>query len=313
MAEYRERSTGRNFYRQFLVVGIFLNSLLLLGLIAVFSRVRDALVLPLGAAFYAMSPYLVAQTIFTWPKALAGFFIVLAWHSMRRGFHAGWAAVCFGLAYHSHPYAMIFAAGMGLFYCHRWWRGKVPLRAAVMFAVVFGLLVAPWFLWTKLALQIPSDLVAQNFSAAKIFSAPLDFIWVRVTNSYRVLAPTFLGVYRFHSLPVLDQVLVCLPGAVGLLLVFPGLLAAQQWIRPRALWWLAVVLPCVGLVALFDIPADSLVHGFQAAVGALIFWGVIWLRRRVSPPVFWSIVGTQTAMQLWFLLLRAHTAVSLQP
>ena len=71
---------------------------------------------PLGAALYVTNPYFIAQTIYTWPKALAGFFILLAWTSMRRSHSPLIVAALMALAYHSHPYAIVFAGCAGIFY-----------------------------------------------------------------------------------------------------------------------------------------------------------------------------------------------------
>jgi hypothetical protein len=305
---YRE-----DYYRQLCVVGIFLNSLLLLGLIMAFSGLRDAVILPLGSALYALSPYMLAQTVFIWPKAMAGFFLVLGWHAMSRGLHPAAAAACAALAYHSHPYAVVIAAGMGLYYVERWWRGVLPLRSAMIFATVLAAVLAPWFIWTKLVLQIPADLIAQNFSVRHILAAPLDFVWVRLWNAFNLITPSFLQVYPFNAAAVLEQVLVCLPGAVGVVLVYPALSEAQRSFRPRALWWCGIVASFVALVGLFSSPAVPLVHGFQPAVGALIFWGLIWFRRHVSKAIFWSVAALQVISQLAFLALRSQAITAALP
>jgi hypothetical protein len=63
-----------DYFDQFEVIGLALNSLLLVGLFVFCSSLGANSVLPLAALLYVTDPYFIAQTIFTWPKALAGFF-----------------------------------------------------------------------------------------------------------------------------------------------------------------------------------------------------------------------------------------------
>jgi hypothetical protein len=85
-------------FDQFLVIGILLNALLLLGLIVFFSEWSPASALPIAVLLWSTTPYFISQTIFTWPKALAGFFLVLAWDSLRRNRAAAVVALLAALA-----------------------------------------------------------------------------------------------------------------------------------------------------------------------------------------------------------------------
>ena len=70
-------NTGNRF-EQFVIVGMFLNSLMLLGVLVFCSSFGAGSVLPVATLLYVTNQYFIAQTVFTWPKALAGFFILLA-------------------------------------------------------------------------------------------------------------------------------------------------------------------------------------------------------------------------------------------
>jgi hypothetical protein len=108
-------NTG-TYFEQFAVVGLVLNSLMLLGLFVFCSSLGANSVLPLATLLYVTNPYFISQTVYTWPKALAGFFILLAWTSIRRGHRAAIVAALLALGFHCHPYAIAFAACAGLFY-----------------------------------------------------------------------------------------------------------------------------------------------------------------------------------------------------
>ncbi len=301
---YRE-----DFYRQFLVVGIFLNSLLLLGLIAAFAGVwRDPRILPWAAILFCTNPFLITQTIFIWPKALAGFFLLLAWMAFRRGDHPVIVGAAVALACHAHPLAQVFAAGLGLLYVLRWLRGPGDLRAVILFAASVALVMAPWFAW-KHSLHLPSDLLWQNVAGEGTevaLSSPINFLWVRVLNFFRLLAPTMFAVYPFRAVDIIEAVQNCLPGVVGLVLIVPALREAARLLHPRTFAWCAIAGPLAIIVAIFSSPALPVFHGFQVAAGGLVFWGVIALARQCSTPVFWSACFAQLAMNLCLLGMRAY-------
>src|SRR6267143_1267176 len=113
---------ARDSFEQFAVIGLVLNSLLLLGLFVFCSSFVANSVPPLATLLYVTNPYFIAQTVFTWPKAMAGFFILLAWASIRRGHGPVAVAALLALASHCHPYAIVFAGCAGLYYLAQWRR-----------------------------------------------------------------------------------------------------------------------------------------------------------------------------------------------
>src|ERR1700686_195795 len=129
------------YFEQFVVVGLVLNSLLVLGLFVFCSSLGANSALPVAALLYITNPYFIAQTIFTWPKALAGFFILLAWTSIRGNHGPVVVAALMALAYHAHPYAIVFAGCAGLFYVTRWRREESRVPSAIRYFVVFGLIL----------------------------------------------------------------------------------------------------------------------------------------------------------------------------
>src|SRR5450432_1229580 len=139
-----EKLNEDNSFEQFLIVGIFLNSLLLVGLLVLFSNFDSPNTLPVAALLFVTSPYFIGQTIFTWPKAMAGFFIVLSWNSIRRQHDAKVVALCLALAFHSHPSSIAVAVSIGLWYALKAWREKSGFKSALDYAGVFVLAILPW-------------------------------------------------------------------------------------------------------------------------------------------------------------------------
>jgi hypothetical protein len=252
-------------------IGSALNALLLLAVgawLTVDRRAGTSATL-LFSLLALSSPYVLIQTFYTWPKALAGFFIVIAYIALRRGLSPLASGTALGLAYLSHPYAVAYAVGFGL-----WWLGRSTagaeattsrLKPPAQFVVAVVVVVAPWFIWSRLWLQIPSDLVAQNLLQAG--QRWIDFAWVRSLNLVATLAPLHLQIYPYEAAAVFRSASVNLCGAMGLI---PALFLLRDWIkRPGYHLTVAafpILLPALLLVAIFSGPAIPAVHGLQPLV-----------------------------------------------
>lgn len=294
-------------FDQFAVIGLVLNSLLLLGLFVFCSGLGANSILPLAALLYLTNQYFIAQTIFTWPKAFAGFFILLAWTSMRKGHSPLIVAALLALAYHSHPYAIVFAGCAGLFYVTQWRREKSRMPSAVQYLVAFGLLLAPWIIWTKLVLHIQSDLMAQNFAGPgteAAWASPMNFVWIRFQNLFYLICSMVFTVYPFDFRAVLNYWLFSLPGVVGLILIYPGLAQSGELSKPRPWLWYGLLGPALLILAVYSCPALPVLHGYQSLLGVLLCLGVWWLSRHSTRRVFVALVSLQLAMNISLLLAR---------
>ena len=299
-------NTG-DYFEQFAVVGLVLNSLMLLGLFVFCSSLGASSILPLAALLYVTNPYFIGQTIYTWPKAMAGFFILLAWTSIRSGHGPVTVATLLALAYHCHPYAIVFAGCAALFYLTQWRREKSRLPSAVIYLVVFGLILAPWIVWTRLVLQIPSDLVMQNFAGAgteAAWASPTSFIWVRLYNSFYLTGSMIFAVYPFDFRAVLNYWLFSLPGAVGLVLIYPALAQCAELPKPRPWLWYGLLGPALLILAVYSCPALPVLHGYQPLLGILVFFGVWWLSRHCPRRAWVGLVGLQLLFNLSLILAR---------
>jgi hypothetical protein len=297
-------------FEQFAVVGLVLNSLLLLGAIVFCGGWGATAVAPLATLLYISNPYFIGQTIYTWPKALAGFFILLAWRSIRAGHRPAVVAGLLGLAFHAHPYALAFAGWVALFYLIQWWRKKSGVTAPLIFLGTFIVILLPWIIWTRCLLQIPSDLIAQNFSGPgteTAWASPMNFIWMRVHNLFFTLSSTIFLVYPFDLGEILARWFVSLPGAVGLVLIYPALARCAELPRPRPWLWFGIVGPTLSILAIYSCPALPVLHGFQAPLALLLFFGVAWLSEHCSRRAYLGWVAIQFLLNLGMLVARGLT------
>lgn len=298
-------------FEQFFVIGLVLNSLLLLGTITFCAGLGAGAITPCAALLYITNPYFIGQTIYTWPKALAGFLILLAWRSIRAGHHSAVVAVLLGLAFHAHPYALAFAGWATLFYLFQWWRQKSRLDRLLIYLGIFVAILLPWIIWTRYFLQIPSDLIAQNFSGPgteTAWTSLMTFIWIRVHNLFFTVCSTIFVVYPFDLGEVLERWFVSLPGVVGLVLIYPALARCTELPRPRLWLWCGLIGPALSILAIYSLPALPVLHGFQAPLAVLLFFGVWWLSEHCSRRVYLRLVAVQLLLNLGMLVARGLTS-----
>jgi hypothetical protein len=298
-------------FEQFAVVGLVLNSLLLLGAIIFCAGLGAGSVVPLATLLYITNPYFIGQTIYTWPKAFAGFFILLAWHSMRTGHRPVLVAALSALAFHAHPYALAFAGWVAVFYLLQWRREKSGPPSLLIYLFTFIAILLPWIVWTRYVLQIPSDLIAQNFSGPgteMAWASPMNFIWIRVHNLFFTVCSTIFVLYPFDFGALLDRWLVSLPGVVGLILIYPALARCAELPRPRSWLWYGLLGPVLSILAIYSCPALPVLHGYQAPLAVLLFFGVWWLSEHCTRRVYLRLVAVQLLLNLGMLLARGLTS-----
>lgn len=295
-------------FEQFAIVGLVLNSLLLVSLLVFCSSLGAGPILPVATLLYVTNPYFIGQTVYTWPKAMAGFFILLAWNSVRSAHGPTIVAALFALAIHCHPYAIVFAGWAGLFYLMQWRREGSRLPPIVTYLLVLILMLAPWIIWTRYVLQIPSDLVAQNFAGTgteQAWASPMTFVWIRLHNLFYLICSTVFLVYPFDLKTILNNWLPSLPGVLGIVLIYPALAQCAELPKPRPWLWYGFLGPALSIVAVYSCPALPVLHGYQPLLAVLVFFGVWWLSRHCTRRVYLSLVGLQLLLNLGVVAARA--------
>lgn len=294
-------------FEQFSIVALVLNSLLLVGLLVFFTSFGATSVLPVAALLYVTNPYFISQTVYTWPKAMAGFFILLAWNSIRHGEASAIVAGLISLAFYSHPYAIVFFGWAGLFYLIQWRRGESRLAAVLLYLLVFALFLAPWIIWTQCILRIPSDLIAQNFAGTgtgPAWASPLTFVWIRLHNLFYLLFSTIFLVYPFDFEAVLNNWQYSLPGVLGLILIYPALAQCVQLPKPRRWLWYGFLGPALSILAVYSCPSLPVLHGYQPVLAVLLFFSVWWLSQHCSRRVYLALISVQLLLNVVEILAR---------
>ena len=296
-------------FRQYLGIGTLLNASLIIAfhtMLTVFG-VRGATPLTIGLVI--LSPYVLLHTIFTWPKNLAAFFILmggLLLSERRRGAAAG---SMLGLAYWAHPYALVFAASFGLYQAVQWMQGRITLRSVATYAATALAPILAWLLWGRLVVNIPSDLVFQNLI---VDGSITNLVWARCWNLYTLLFPSAFGIYPFNMPAFTASMLATYAGAVGMLLAIPAVVATyQEWTSRRSYVTFMVVVPGLLLIVVFSTPNPPMLHGWQAITPLTLALGLQLLQDRMGRIGFAVLVILQAILHVGFLGLVGRRRVPL--
>lgn len=257
-----------NLYSVFVSIGLALNSLIFFPFMLLYKELVGNKNLKFASLIFILTPYVLMQTIFIWPKNLAAFFILIALYRVMTG-KKGIAFTFFllGAAYNSHPYGLVFIGGFFTYYLLQDWKEKklnYSLKAIGMTILMLG----PWFIWSKMILQIRSDLIIQNFIPDSIS----NFFWVRIYHFYMVWFPAFLETYPFNSDVIFRRMMICVPGVVGILTCAFAYYKLCKMMKSHHREWvlLCLILPLALILFIFSRPNTPIFHGYQVLIPLLI-------------------------------------------
>jgi hypothetical protein len=288
-----------------LSIGALFNALLVLATGAFAVRATRHSVSLAGAVVALMltSPYFIFQTIFTWPKELAAFFVLFSVIARYRLESPVLAGVSLGLAYLSHPYAVVFLAGFGLHATYTALsdgRIRPEAIAFVRFFAAFVLAIAPWFIWTRWIVEIPSDLISQNFQAGG--ARMIDMLWVRMTNLLNTMLPMHLLGESFSLVRTVIAGTVTVPGAIGTLVFMFGLLYIGVNLRtPQRLHFFLLGIPSLLLIGVFSNLAVPALHGLQGPIALMLVVSVMQMRQSLYGWLFAAALAVQLAANVLLL------------
>lgn len=263
-----QKLVDNQLYSVYVSIGLALNSLIFFAFMLLYKELVGTKFLKFASLIYILTPYVMIQTIFIWPKNLAAFFILLALYRVIKG-EKGIAFTFFllGLAYHSHPFALVFIGGFFTYYLIQDWKAR-QLKSSIKAIAVTVLMLAPWMIWGKLILGIKSDLIMQNLIPDSI----KDFFWVRIYHLYMVWSPSFFEIYPFNPDVIFRRMMVCIPGVVGMLTFGFSYYSLCKLIKSDHREWVlaCLILPLTLILLIFSRPNTPIFHGYQVFVPILI-------------------------------------------
>jgi hypothetical protein len=132
----------------------------------------------------------------------------------------------------------------------------------------------------------------------------MGFIWIRLHNLFYTVCSTIFTVYPFDLGAVLNCWLFSLPGVVGLILIYPALAQCAELPRPRPWLWYGLLGPMFSILSVYSCPALPVLHGYQAPLAVLLFFGVWWLSQHCRRRIYLGLIGVQLLLNLGIIFAR---------
>jgi hypothetical protein len=308
--DFRIFTRDESTYSVFLSLSIFFNSFLFVAcaLFAIEVYKFSNRMLIIFGLLYCSSAYIIMQTIFAWPKSVAGSFIILSLYSslvMKRFFISGFII---GMAYLFHPYTLSYILCSYFLYLIK----KGNLRDFKQYT--FGIFIAtiPWLVWSKFYLDIPSDLIEQNL---RMIGPLADAILIRLNNLNALLIPSHLNNISVNFINLYPKTSFNLTGAIGAFVFFgvwlTGLTKSEKKYSlstdefkysSENLILIFLVTSCILITMIFSYPALPIVHGFQPLIAFILMLSVSQMSKSTSNKIIF-LVYIQIFCNLIFLFL----------
>ncbi|MFG1424712.1 hypothetical protein [Roseixanthobacter glucoisosaccharinicivorans] len=224
----------------------------------------------LGCLWVALAPAMLINTVFLWPKVLAGFFILLALAALLRS-RWGVAAGCGVLAWLSHPVGLLFLPPLGLIAL---WtacdgagstreKASAAVRAGLTFGLVAAFLMTPWLAYKAWlgAHDMFMDYMLSDGRGLLRAASLWSWLGARWDNFWITLSPTTFyyssNLHQWVDGPVSDplrwtvQYAKTLPSGLGMsLFLFAYLALLRPSADPRIRRVLALIVLTFALMLL---------------------------------------------------------------
>jgi hypothetical protein len=176
-------------FKQFLLLGIGLNASVLLAIGLLSNRILGKGLAVAVVVLASLSPFILVNSFFTWPKLFAAFGFLLALDAYLARRHPAIIGALLALGFYAHPMAGPFALGLVVLAGIRGLQGTRPRTDAVTIAVTLGLAVLPWILWSRFGVHSHDNLFTQNWHDIPAVWGVTQEIQARITNYSRTLFP----------------------------------------------------------------------------------------------------------------------------
>lgn len=157
----------------------------------------------LGAAFAGLTPFVVHEGFYTWPKFLAAMWVLLAGYAAlrRRPMRAG---LCLLAGFLTHPLALLWAPSIGLLWLYRAWRARRDYRVLAGQAVgLVGIVAAGVGGWA-LGSHVPGhrSTFLTYFGEVDLVRVHTAGVWLhgRVESLANTLVPGWLPTHYAHNI-----------------------------------------------------------------------------------------------------------------
>ncbi|MBU1167710.1 hypothetical protein KKC60_04875 [Patescibacteria group bacterium] len=263
-------------YAVFLDISMVMNSLFVFSLFMLMYRFFGENKAFAVVLLFLIFPYAVNQAIFAWPKFLMSYYLLLAAYLLLGEKKPPVLLPLFlAMAYQSHPSAMVYVGFSIVYFFAKEWQFGIWLAFVKTAKLCLGvlLLVAPWFIWTKLIVRIPSDLIKQNLvSENYTLSYQLK---ARLDNFFTLVLPWVTSAQTL-KIKLLKEMLFTFTGSVGIFFIFSYYYATRYFRKHFLEITLLLLAPLVFLILPWGNPMGSFSVLFAQPVIPVCFaFGII--------------------------------------
>lgn len=314
----------RHTYLQFQLLASILNSLYIVPafyLLRLLFNKRTALVTCL---FLIVSQFFLYNAIFSWPKSLVAFFVLTAWLlvlSKKTTADAIVAGAVFGVAYLTHDLALLYlgATILYLLYTRRFADVALisipPALLALCWLVVAKHYAQPSsFMYYPLSIKGLPPVDGKDVVHRFLHTNPFYILYIRLYNLFYLLTPYQLFASQIGQ-TIARRIwavgLYSLPGATGLALIVPAILA---FFKRLANWRLIIFIfgPFIGETLLIGWPQGlGALHFAEASVVLLSGFAIHYLLQLADRRWLFAAFVGQVAILIYFILFSYDFPYSL--
>lgn len=304
-------------YQKFQIIAHILNAILILPGFYLIWHFFDRKSAKLAALFIVPSHFFVYNAVFSWPKSLVAFFVLLSWLLIvqKRFRYLVLAGVASGMAYLTHDLAVLYIAASVLLLLY-----QKRFRDTAVFTAVSALFAVPWLLISVLYYKKPSSFILYPLSIHDIpqpdhkqeiikeffHTSPVRLIAIRLDSLFYLLSPypliykegiqTF--IQRFWAFSILT-----IPGSIGLGLIVPALIGIFKKIKEFA-FLILVAVPLVLSVVVIGWPKGLKSIHFAEAIIVLGIGLGCWVISKLNP--LWTFIAYAFSI-LQLVLFTLHS------
>lgn len=281
-------------YLKFQILAQILNALFIIPTFYLLTLLFNKKVAAISATLLVTSPFFLYNAVFSWPKSLVAFFVLVMWLLLyaKRLRYTVLAGVVGGLAYLTHDLAAFYIAASVLFLLyHRRFKDTFILGG------ISGLIALPWIFTSSVLYKKPSTFVLYPFSLhglpqgsrkeilSEFFRTPVrEIVSIRFDTLFYLLSPYDL-IYKTAEQDLLRRTwatgIFSIPGSLGFGLVIPAILGIFKRIKKLDFWILVIVpiLLAALIVGWRGSRAIASLHFAQAIIVLLTGLGIAFLLR----------------------------------
>jgi hypothetical protein len=304
-----------NTYVKFQIIAQILNSVFILPafyLLIYFFKRKAAI---MAILFIIPSQFFLYNSIFSWPKSLVAFFILLSWLLLtKKG--KGYvllAGVTSGFAYLTHDLAVLYIGASCIFLL-----SQKRFKDTFIFGAAATIFAIPWIVISSVVYSKPSSFLYYPVSTSGIPQienrsqiiqtfqrTPLiRLLKIRLESLYYLLSPYQL-IYSEGGQTIERRVwalgLYSILGSVGVGLIIPMVFGVVKRIKDIRLWILILV-PVILSVVMIGWPKGlGSMHFAQVSVIMLTGLAAWWLGRCRSPMWALAAYSASTLQTLFFI------------